>query len=48
MRDNVVKSKVKILLAFLLVFILFNFVTIGNEFSTTQKFLKHVQNKLFP
>ena len=39
---NVVKLKIEILLAFFLVLILFNFVTIGNEFSTTQNFLKHV------
>ena len=39
---NVVKLEVEILLAFFLVLILFNFVTIGNKFSTTQNFLKHV------
>ena len=39
---NVVKWKVEILLAFFLVFILFNFVTIGNEVFTNQTFLKRV------
>ena len=38
----VVKSKVQILLAFSLVFNLFNFATIGNVFYTTQNFLKNV------
>ena len=45
---NVVKPIVRILLAFFLVFILLNFVTIGNEFFITQRPLKHVWNKLFP
>ena len=39
---NVVKWKVEILLDFFLVFILFNFVTIGNEVFTNQNFLKRV------
>ena len=45
---NVVKPIVRILLAFFLVFILLNFVTIGNEFFITQRLLKHVWNNLFP
>ena len=39
---NVVKLRVtfEILLAFFLVFVLFNFEAIGNKFSTAQNFLK--------
>ena len=44
--DNVVKSKVEILLVFFLVFISFNFLTNGIEYSATQN-LKDVHNKLF-
>ena len=43
---NVVKSKVEILLVFFLVFISFNFLTNGIEYSATQN-LKDVHNKLF-
>ena len=38
---NVVKLKVEILSAFFWAFISFNFVTIRNEYSTTQNLLKH-------
>ena len=44
---NMVKPKVEILLASFFAFILFSFVTIGNEFSTPQSFLDHVWNKFF-
>ena len=44
---NIVKSKVEILLAFFLIFILFNFGTTENEFCATQKLFKACVKQVF-